>query len=164
MMTYFLTHQCVIRHQCVNVVNKMADMHMHLSWWRHQMETVTGEFPAQRQVTQSFDVFFDLRLNKRLGKQSWGWWFEMPPRPLRRHMKNIIFWFKFHSGPLNAQLTKFVIGLVPIWHQTITWNPVLQRIQTSCTGLLARYVKFWVARVPGMPGTFSLPLTSNETR
>ena len=37
---------------------------------------VTGEFPTQRPVTQGFDVFFDLRLNKRLGKQSWGWWFE----------------------------------------------------------------------------------------
>ena len=43
------------------------------SWWRHQMETfsgllaicagnspVTGELPAQRPVTRSFDVFFDL--------------------------------------------------------------------------------------------------------
>ena len=39
---------------------------------------VAGEFPAQRPVTRSFDVFFDLRLNKRLGKQSWGWWFETP--------------------------------------------------------------------------------------
>ena len=27
---------------------------------------VTGEFPTQRPVTRSFDVFFDLRLNKRL--------------------------------------------------------------------------------------------------
>ena len=27
---------------------------------------VTGEFPSQRPVTQSFDVFFDLRLNKGL--------------------------------------------------------------------------------------------------
>ena len=26
------------------------------------------EFPAQRPVTRSFDVFFDLRLNKRLSK------------------------------------------------------------------------------------------------
>ena len=33
---------------------------------------VTGEFPAQRPVTRSFYVFFDLRLNKRLSKQSWG--------------------------------------------------------------------------------------------
>ena len=30
----------------------------------------TGEFPAQRPVTRSFDVFFDLRLNKWLSKQS----------------------------------------------------------------------------------------------
>ena len=31
---------------------------------------VPGEFPAQRPVTPSFDVFFDLGLNKRLSKQS----------------------------------------------------------------------------------------------
>ena len=50
--------------------------------WRHQTETfsallaicagnspVTGEFPAQRPVTRSFDDFFDLRLNKQLSKQ-----------------------------------------------------------------------------------------------
>ena len=47
------------------------------SWWRHQMETfsallsicagnspVSGEFPTQRPVTQSFDVIFDLCPNK----------------------------------------------------------------------------------------------------
>ena len=68
------------------------------SWWRHQMETffvllslcagnspVIGEFPAQRQVTRSFDVFFGQCLNKRLCKQSWGWWPETPSRPLWRH-------------------------------------------------------------------------------
>ena len=32
---------------------------------------VTGEFPSQRPVTRSFDVFFDLCLNKRLSKQLW---------------------------------------------------------------------------------------------
>ena len=37
---------------------------------------------AQRPVTRSFDVFFDLRLNKRLSKQSWGWWFQTLSRPL----------------------------------------------------------------------------------
>ena len=46
--------------------------------------TGPGEFPAQRPVTRSFDVFFDLRLNKRLSKQSWGWWFETPPWSLWR--------------------------------------------------------------------------------
>ena len=43
------------------------------------------EFPTQRPVTRSFDVFFDLRLNKRLSKQPWGWWFEMPSWSLWRH-------------------------------------------------------------------------------
>ena len=43
---------------------------------------VPGEFPTQRPVTRSFDVFFDLRLNKRLGKQLRGWWFGTPSRPL----------------------------------------------------------------------------------
>ena len=68
------------------------------SWWRHQMETfsallalcagnspVPGEFPAQWPVTRSFCAFCDVRLNKRLSKQSWGWWFETLSRPLWRH-------------------------------------------------------------------------------
>ena len=46
---------------------------------------VTGEFPAQRPRTRSFDVFFDLRLNKQLSKQLWGRWFETQSRPLWRH-------------------------------------------------------------------------------
>ena len=40
--------------------------------------TGPGEFPTQRPVTRNFDIFFDLRLNKRLSKQPWGWWFETP--------------------------------------------------------------------------------------
>ena len=46
--------------------------------------TGPGEFPAQRSVTPSFDVFFDLRLNKRLSKQSRGWWFDTLSCPLWR--------------------------------------------------------------------------------
>ena len=34
---------------------------------------VHGEFPTQRPVMRSFDVFFDLRPNKRLSRQWWGW-------------------------------------------------------------------------------------------
>ena len=44
-----------------------------------------GEFTTQRPVTRSFDVFFDLRLNKRLSKQPWGWWFETLSWSLWRH-------------------------------------------------------------------------------
>ena len=72
------------------------------AWWRHQMETfsallavcagnspVPGEFHTQRPVTRSFGVFFDLRLNKRLSKQSWGWWFETLSRSLWRHRNDL---------------------------------------------------------------------------
>ena len=61
-----------------------------IAWWRHQMETfsallaicagnspVSGEFPAQRPVTRSFDVLFDLRLSKRVNNREAG--------DLRRH-------------------------------------------------------------------------------
>ena len=45
-------------------------------------------FPSQSPVTWSFDVFFDLRLNKRLGKQSRRRWFETPSRSLWRHYRD----------------------------------------------------------------------------
>ena len=87
---FWLYTQCHTSHHC--------DSHNETPWWRHQMVTffalldlcvgnsaVTGEFPAQRSVTWSFDVYFDLRLIKRLSKQSLGWWFETPSRSLWRH-------------------------------------------------------------------------------
>ena len=81
-------------------------------WWRHQIETfsallaicagnspVSGEFPAQRPVTRSFDVFSDFGLNKRLSKQSWGGWFETS---LWRH-RNAKLWYCFwHTSPHMA--------------------------------------------------------------
>ena len=66
--------------------------------WCHQTETfstllglwegnspVNGEFPSKRPVTRSFDVFFDLCLNKRLSKPSRHRSFETPSRSLWRH-------------------------------------------------------------------------------
>ena len=67
--------------------------HMEVKWWRRQVEIfsvllalcegnppVTGGFPSQMPVTRKFNVFFDLRLDKRLNKQSRRWWFETPSR------------------------------------------------------------------------------------
>ena len=64
-------------------------------------DPLCGEFtghrwiPSQRPVTQSFDVFFDLSLNKRLSKQPRRRWFETPSRPLWRH-SNV----KYHRNPV----------------------------------------------------------------
>ena len=57
-----------------------------------------GEFPAQRPVTQIFDVFFELCLNKRLSEQSWGWWFETPSRSLWRHFNAYICYISMRFG------------------------------------------------------------------
>ena len=56
--------------------------------WKHfprYWPFVQGIHRGQRPVARSFDVFLDLRLNKRLSKQSWGWWFETPSCLLWRH-------------------------------------------------------------------------------
>ena len=99
-------------------------MHTVRTWWRHQMETfsallaiyagnspVPGEFPAQRPVTRSFDVFFDLHLNKRLSKQSWGWWFETLSRPLWRHRKDFaVCCSGVVPGPANVTKLEIVLS------------------------------------------------------
>ena len=56
------------------------------------------QFPRYWPLMPSFDVFFDLYPNKRLRKQSWGWWFETLSRPLWRHCNDrppckILKWF-----------------------------------------------------------------------
>ena len=93
------------------------------SWWRHQMETfstllaicagnspVTDEFPTQRPVTRSFDVFFDLRLNKQLSKQWWGWWFETPSHPLWRHCNDVWCIVTYHMIPPIFQCHYFFLN------------------------------------------------------
>ena len=103
---------------CITRIWRIGGCNGFMSWWRHQMETffallaicegnspVPGEFPAQRPVTRSFDVFFDLHLNKRLSKQLWGWWFETLSHPLWRH-SNV----QFTRHPLRSWMDCFKFG------------------------------------------------------
>ena len=88
------------------------------SWWRHPMESFpallalcegkppgTGGFPSQRPVTQNFDIFFDLHLNKRLSKPSTRRWFETPSRSLWRHCNDFAD-MKFEQPLLHKNVTK----------------------------------------------------------
>ena len=103
----------------------------HVSWWRHQMETfsallaicagnspVPGEFPTQRPVTRSFDVFFDLRPNKLLSKQWWGWWLETSSCSLWRHGNVAIrYWSDFVWDVITYPCLNFNDGLTKL-----PWN------------------------------------------
>ena len=86
------------------------------SWWCHQMETfawlafcagtspVTGEFPAHRPVTETFDVFFDLRvINGCVNNREAGDWIHH-----RTHYK--VFVMSYHYSEITACV---LCGLVP---------------------------------------------------
>ena len=67
--------------------------------------TVPGEFPAQRSVTRSFDIFFHLRLNKRLSKQLWDWWFQTPSSSWRQCNVNVSS-RKYGDSPLKDKTVR----------------------------------------------------------
>ena len=83
------------KHWQVHDSNPLMSHHDDVIKWKHFFR-VTGllcrEFTghrwipphAQRPVTRGLDAFFDIRINKRLSKQSWGWWSEKPSRSLWR--------------------------------------------------------------------------------
>ena len=100
-------------------------------WWRHQIETfsalmalwvgnspVTDEFPSQRPVTRSFDVYIDLGLNKWLIKQSRRWWFETPSCPLWCHCNVIQVW------RIQTKLKCVFVLRILIWNTCVVWNLV----------------------------------------
>ena len=116
-------------------------------WWRHQMGTfsalldlcvgnspVAGEFPAHRPVTRSFDVFFDLRLNKRLSKQLWGWWFETLSCSLWHHC-NRAWWEGVYPSSLLCTLVKLYIWKDYYWindcWSLIGWEDYMINMMTS---------------------------------
>ena len=97
-------------------------MHDDVIKWKH----FPRNWPfVQRPVTRSFDVFFDLRLNKRLSKQPWGWWFETLSWSLWRQCNGVIKvadnkqdWYHHMRYPKKL-LDKRVV--VSIFNFTIRW-------------------------------------------
>ena len=65
---------------------------------------VTGGFPRQTPVMQSFDVFFDVSLNKWLSKQSRWWWFETPWHSLWRHCNVAPQGQYYHHNHINIYI------------------------------------------------------------
>ena len=132
--------------------------------WKHLRVTgpLWGEsighrwFPSQRPVTQSFVVFFDLPLNKRLDKQSIRRWFETPSRSLWLHCIDHVHisWDVLQIGRWNYQTYGYsfasllwIIAIIRIiwlyWngavickdlyqpHRQICREPFHQRFQSS---------------------------------
>ena len=110
---------------CINIQSSWLDHHR-VQWWLKSWVVATFSFrllwlmmtslngiisvllalcegkPLQRPVTRSFGAFFDLRLNKRLSKQSRRRWFETPLRSLWRH----------HNGFHNISIDRMTSSIL----------------------------------------------------
>ena len=126
-------------------------------WWRHQMETFSAlldicagnspvpvNSPHKRPATRSFDVFyvfFDLRLNKRLRKQPWGWWFETLSRPLWHH-RNALCHYRAACSVLDRCMIILDRISIPSFYVTI-------QVMKKHTYDLVHNMKIWEKREPG---------------
>ena len=102
----------------------------------------TGEFPSQRPVTRSFDIFFDLRLNKQLNKQSWGWWFGTPSRSLWRHCnvqpKSHRWWHQIRNTYICKQGTVITKAAEVQYNVFTKWNIQVCVGLSTCADLKLR--------------------------
>ena len=88
-----------------------------------------GESTVHQWIMWSFDVFFDLHLNKWLSKQSGCWWFEMPWHSLGRHWNvvgTILYMYTSsiwkhtkwnHMAPVSWKSDVHVM-----WYQTVAYK------------------------------------------
>ena len=91
-----------------------------------------GEFTGHRWIphTKASDAelwcFFYLRLNKRLSKPSWGWWFETPSYPLWRHCNETYWcdlqWIQLNQGEDTKRTEKFYCITATIWMMSSCWQ------------------------------------------
>ena len=102
---------------------------------------VTGEFPPQRPVTWSFESFL-WSLNKRLSKQTWGWWFEVPSCSLWRHCNENVHWdYITRSGSLWLCDVTTESLQIPIWcDKSMVHDGLSNMIRTKSIIML-----FWLA-------------------
>ena len=97
--------------------------------------TGTGEFPTQRSVTRSFDVFFDLRLNERLSKQPWGWSFEMLSWSLWRHCNAVVSMPMKHHWIIWARSCRQLRLLCPQDSRNLPRTTLLIGFHSCCGAL-----------------------------
>ena len=108
---------------------------------------VTGEFPTRRALMFSFH----LRLNKRLSRQSWGWWFEMPSC----HYDVTVIW---HSLPrpswsfLKILMSHLIETLPRGWQGSVNSVCSIQRLLMIWRWKKWEYSQPWYW--PSYPGIF----------
>ena len=98
---------------------------------------VTDEFLSQRPLTRSFEVFFDLRLNMRLSKQSRHWWYETPLcslwRPCYGHIAQNAYKELCHSSEFLSTIWLWTsqTSPLPLVRQYMSIKPYYFTVQST---------------------------------
>ena len=102
---------------------------------------VPGEFPTQRPMTRSFDVFFDLCLNKQLSKEWQGWWFETLSCSLWRHRNGTT------NKGFKRDTTGHTVAISTRNQRSLGIHPTRWRLYRCCTKItvskFSQNGKFW---------------------
>ena len=94
-------------------------------------------FPRTKASDAELWCFFDLSLNKRLSKQSLGWWFETQSRPLWRHCNEEGLSVRLRVWPIKDFTDSKSFSLyLPVSNYTITKNCPWNYQTTHCLSVI----------------------------
>ena len=117
MLTHWSYVFLALTHRYDDVIKLKHFLHYWPFVWRINWSPVNS---PQKPVMWSFDIFFDVHLNKQLSKQSWHKWFETPLCSLWRHCNDFVILQYPYRTLLSAT------WLFPAWVPTVPiYNPVL---------------------------------------
>ena len=127
-----------------------------LSWlpgWRHQLKTFSAllDLCEGNPVTESFDVFLDLLMSKRMSKQWRRRWFETSSRSSWLHC-NVR---SFHFPPLISPTSHEVMYHTKCdWHGSICMNIYIRFSELVYNSQKARFsiTPITIDRTKGLPG------------
>ena len=127
-------------------IERMEELYIYIFWRNNCYLIMKSSNGNIFRVTghlcgMSFDIFFDLRLNKRLNDLWLGWWFETQSRPLWLHCKvqgerwqhrgcDIWEWGHRRAQILLANLVTAVCRYF-MWPLLLTWvnfNPSMDKL------------------------------------
>ena len=133
-----------------------------------------GEFTGHRWIplTKASDAelwyFLWSRLNKRLSKQSWGWWFDTPSRSLWRHcnMVDCSTVSDFGAWPIATKMQAVQVGTASTIESGLSYNPrevifpITKLLLYSVTCYLSQNIKIFSCQYPYLVICFLMRVTN----
>ena len=103
--------------------NMMTSSNGNIYWpFMREIHRWPANSPHKWPVTRRSALFFDLRLNTRLSKQWWGWWFETPSRPVWRHCHEVLNNWYFTSNEDSCTYNGHLFPNISVTDICLSWS------------------------------------------